>query len=89
MTPKEHQKRGMNLFVIGLLGVVLCQFLGPVAWYLGSSYVRGCRFDGVEPNSYGQVGRVLGMVGTGLMFMQIFATLAIVALEVIIFMALM
>ena len=55
------------VFVIGLLSVVMCQILGPVALLMGNKYRAACAEVGVEPDGLGTAGWVLGIVGTVLL----------------------
>jgi hypothetical protein len=58
--------RPTTIFVLGLLSIVACPLLGPVAWQQGNNYYNECLFDAREPEQLAQVGRILGMVGTAL-----------------------
>lgn len=51
-------------FVLGILGMMTCQILGPVAWYLGASYRLQCAREGQKPNALGTVGMALGIAST-------------------------
>ncbi len=53
-----------TVFVLGLLGVLLCQLLAPVAFIMGNNYRKACAMEGVEPEGLGTAGWVLGLVGT-------------------------
>jgi hypothetical protein len=59
------------VFVLGLLSIVACQLCGPVAWMRGNNYVNTCVALGTPVNQMGQIGRILGMVGTGLLVLQL------------------
>jgi hypothetical protein len=56
-----------TVFVLGLLGILVCQILAPIAWVKGNTYVKVCAIQGVPPNGLGVAGRILGIIGT-LMF---------------------
>lgn len=62
----DDSSRGTTIFVLGLLSIFMCQILGPVAWMMGNGYRAECIERGNEMNQLGSVGRILGMVGTGL-----------------------
>lgn len=62
----EDSSRGTTIFVLGLLSIFMCQLLGPVAWMMGNGYRAECIESGREMNQLGNVGRILGMVGTAL-----------------------
>ena len=65
---QEHPD-GTTVFVLGILGILLCGVLGPFAWAKGS---RALRDIDAEPSKYtnrGQVqaGRILGIISTVLL----------------------
>ena len=62
----DTNNQATTVFVLGLLGLILCQLLAPVAMVMGNNYVRECALEGVEPQGLGVAGRIMGMIGTGL-----------------------
>jgi hypothetical protein len=67
----SNNNQGTTVFVLGLLSLVLCQLLGPVAIMMGNSYIRECALEGVEPEGLGVAGRIMGMIGTVLFVLQL------------------
>ena len=65
--PAAAESQATIVFVLGLLGLITCQVLGPFAWYMGNQYLEACRAEGIQPHSMGVAGRVLGIVGTALL----------------------
>jgi len=63
-TPRVPQTSPAAVLVLGILGVVLCGLLAPVAWSMGQNYENQCRSLGVQPDGSGAAGKILGMVGT-------------------------
>lgn len=61
------------IFVLGLLGLLACQIMGPVAWLMGNAYVSECRALGIQPDGLATAGRVLGIVSTVLMALSLVA----------------
>lgn len=59
---------GFAPLIVGILGLLLCQFLSPVAWAMGSTYEKNCRARGVSPSTAGTGGKILGICGTVLLF---------------------
>ena len=55
--------------MLGILSIVLCQLLGPVAWKLGSDEMRAITEGTRPPDGLGlaQAGRICGIVGTCLL----------------------
>lgn len=70
---------GLAPLVVGILGIVLCQLISPVAWALGSRYVKDCEERGVIPSSAGKAGKILGIVGSCfLMLMLVFMVFSVI-----------
>jgi uncharacterized membrane protein len=60
----RNDSEATTIFVLGLLGLVACQFLAPVAWIKGSSYRTTCRLMETQPSGLATAGWVCGIVGT-------------------------
>jgi len=69
--PRHYTKpsNGVLILVLGILGIVICGILGPVAWVMGNSSLREIRAGIMDPREEGlvQAGRIIGMIVTGLM----------------------
>jgi small-conductance mechanosensitive channel len=76
--------RGVLILVLGILGLLLCQLLGPVAWVLGKGDLRAMDAGQMDPEGRGltQAGYILGIVATAFMVLSLFAFLAIFVLGV-------
>lgn len=72
------KSQGTTIFVLGLLGLILCQVLAPIAWIMGNGYIQQCALEGVEPEGLGVAGRVMGMIGTALVVLNIAVVLLVV-----------
>jgi len=61
--------RGTTILVLGILSLVLCGLLGPVAWAMGNEEMRRINGGQVDPMTRGNVtaGRICGMVATVLL----------------------
>lgn len=68
----EHPQ-GTTILVVGILSFVVCQLLGPVAWYMGSKARADVQASptGYSNSSLITVGWVLGIVSTGLMIVSV------------------
>ena len=73
---KPH--RATLVLVLGILGLILCQILGVVAWIMGNNDLKAMDQGLMDPEgrSNTQVGRILGIIATvllalGLVFMLI------------------
>lgn len=70
-----------TVLVLGILGVVLCQLLGPVAWVMGNNELQAIDAGRRAPENRGtaNAGRILGIIATVLIAIGIlFAILVIV-----------
>jgi hypothetical protein len=67
---QEDTTEPTTIFVLGLLSIVACNLAGPVAWMRGNNYVNTCYALGQPVNQMGQIGRILGMVGTAILGLQ-------------------
>ena len=79
----DSKNKATTVFVLGLLSLVACQLLGPVALIMGNKYLADCELNGVEPDGLGKAGRILGIVGTvffalGLVVMVLYIGLIVV-----------
>ncbi len=64
-----QQHRGVLILVLGILGIVACALCAPFAWIMGNKDLEEMKAGRMDPEGeqLTQVGRILGMVGTGLM----------------------
>tara|TARA_E500000081_G_scaffold59712_1_gene62344 strand:+ start:102 stop:356 length:255 start_codon:yes stop_codon:yes gene_type:complete len=67
----EKPEGGVAIFVLGLLGMLLCQVLGIIAWVQGNTYLQKCRNLGVEPEGIAVAGRILGMISSILFILSL------------------
>jgi len=61
----------VTVFVLGLLGLLICAPLGIVAWVMGNSYMAKCRAMSAQPEGLAVAGRILGMIATCLLILVI------------------
>jgi hypothetical protein len=75
--PPAHPQ-AMTVLVLGILGIVLCQVLGPFAWVMGNRTVAEIDAAGgrVGGRTEATIGRVLGIVATCML--AAFAVFAVV-----------
>ena len=64
-----------TILVIGIIGIVLCQFLGPVAWIMGNNELAAIDAGRRAPENRGtaNAGRILGIISTVLLALGILA----------------
>jgi len=77
-TVNPFDSRGTTVLVLGILGLVICQVLGPVAWIMGNSVQRDALAAGYPVPGNARAGRILGMIGTGLIALSILFVIVIV-----------
>lgn len=64
-----------TILVLGIIGIVLCQFLGPVAWIMGNNELQAIDAGRRAPENRGtaNAGRILGIISTVLLALGILA----------------
>ncbi|MFQ5929366.1 MAG: DUF4190 domain-containing protein [Acidobacteriota bacterium] len=69
---REDQRSGKShgrstaALIMGILGLLVCQFLSPVAWYVGYQELKAIR-SGQSPQAdkgIAKAGMILGIIGT-------------------------
>jgi hypothetical protein len=69
----EEPHRGVLILVLGIIGLVACPLLGVAAWIMGSGDLKKME-DGVmdpEGKSNTQIGKILGIVATIILCIQL------------------
>ena len=88
MTDQYYQEdsQATTVLVLGILSLVVCQILGPIAWVMGNNELAGIDAGRRPPQNCGtaQAGRILGIISTvlmiiGVVFLFIFLVIALVA----------
>jgi len=72
--PTAEHPNGTTILVLGILSLVVCGLLGPVAWSMGNNAVREMNANqAVEYRNRGNVtaGRVCGIIGSVLLAIQV------------------
>jgi TRAP-type C4-dicarboxylate transport system permease small subunit len=81
--PYPEQGQAATALVLGILSIVVCQLLGPVAWKLASDELRAIAEGRRPPDGQGlaQAGKVCGIVGTCFLALAVlFLAFSLVAL---------
>lgn len=80
----DHPKATTAL-VLGILGVVLCQVLGPFAWWMGKRTVREIDASNgmVGGRGAANAGYILGVIGTVLLALSVLAAILVLGLFVL------
>jgi hypothetical protein len=63
--PQDHQQ-ALLVLILGILGLVMCQFISPVAWVMGNRVVAEIDASGgqIGGRSTANAGRICGIIGT-------------------------
>lgn len=71
MTDQYYQEdsQSTTILVLGILSLVVCQILGPIAWVMGNNELTAIDAGRRPPQNRGtaQAGRILGIISTVLM----------------------
>jgi uncharacterized membrane protein YjgN (DUF898 family) len=78
MNNTSGQPNGTLILVLGILGIVLCQILGPVAWIMGNNAMTLLDSGQGDESQRGNVnaGRICRIVGTVLLVLSILGSIA-------------
>ncbi|WP_306365231.1 DUF4190 domain-containing protein [Nocardia sp. CC227C] len=84
--PTPDHPQATTILVLGILGLVLCQLLGPVAWIMGSKARREIDASGGTLGGRSSVtaGYVCGIVATGLMLLVVVGYILLFAIGVVV-----
>jgi hypothetical protein len=81
--PPDHPQ-ALLVLILGILGLVMCQFISPVAWVMGNRVVQEIDASGGQLGGRGaaNAGRICGIVGTvligvGVLFLLLIAVVGI------------
>ncbi|HWM92561.1 MAG TPA: DUF4190 domain-containing protein [Thermoanaerobaculia bacterium] len=71
--PQSASTQAITALVVGILGVICCGLLAPIAWYLGNQEQQAIR-EGRSPaagQGFAQAGVILGIIGTILLVLTL------------------
>ena len=80
--PAREHPQGTTVLILGILSLVICQLLGPVAWIMGNKAIKEIDASGVQVSNRSsvQAGRICGAIASLLMLVVIVAIFAIAML---------
>lgn len=83
--PSVEHPQGTTVLVLGVLSLVVCQILGPIAWNMGNKALREMDATGGVFSNRGsvQAGRICGMIATGLLVVTVIATIGFILVVVL------
>jgi hypothetical protein len=64
--PEKASSQAVTALVLGILGLICCGIMAPIAWILGSSELKkiNARISSAEGKGYATAGKILGIIGT-------------------------
>ena len=71
--PTGSSGKATTTLILGILGVVCCGLLAPVAWYMGSKELEAIA-AGQSPadgETMAKIGKILGIIGTVLLVLSL------------------
>lgn len=81
MTDQYYQEdsQATTILVLGILSLVVCQILGPIAWVMGNNELASIDAGRRPPQNRGtaQAGRILGIISTVLMIIGVVFLIAL------------
>lgn len=71
--PPASSSQAVTALVLGILGIVCCGFLAPIAWYLGNQELRAIREGRSAASGEGlaKAAQILGIIGTVLLVLTV------------------
>ena len=80
--PGQKVDGATTALIMGIIGLVFCQFLGPFAWVMGRNAERRVDASGGMLTGRGEAtaGKVLGIIATVLLVLGIVAFIALIAI---------
>jgi hypothetical protein len=69
----QEDSQATTILVLGILSLVVCQILGPIAWVMGNNELAGIDAGRRPPQNRGtaQAGRILGIISTVLLIIGV------------------
>ncbi|MFI5714640.1 DUF4190 domain-containing protein [Nocardia sp. NPDC051750] len=83
--PPDHPQT-TTVLILGIIGLVFCQFCAPFAWVMGKKALNEIDASGGAIGGRGnvQVGYVLGIIGSVVLIVGLLAAIAYVVLAIVI-----
>lgn len=83
--PYPESSQATTVLVLGILSLVVCGVLGPVAWSMGNTELKAIDAGRRPPENRGtaNAGRILGIIATVLLIIGVVVFVAVIALVVV------
>jgi uncharacterized membrane protein YjgN (DUF898 family) len=71
--PPASSSQAITALVLGILGIVCCGLLAPIAWYMGNQELQAIRQGRAPATGEGlaKAGQILGIIGTVLLVLTV------------------
>jgi len=84
--PYQHYEpsQATTALVLGILGIVICSILAPVAWSIGNTEIQAIDAGRRNPanRSTANAGRIMGIVGTVFLLLGIVVAIVMIGLGI-------
>lgn len=84
MTDQHHTEpsHATTAIVLGIVGMMLCGLLSPIAWWMGRKEVRAIDAGQRPPENRGmaRTAHILGIIGTGILVLAIASAILVIAI---------
>jgi hypothetical protein len=77
------EKRSTTVLVLGILSLVICGILGPIAWSMGNNIKKEAAAMGRDEPSNSKGGRICGIIATCLMALGVVILVVLVILAAV------
>jgi hypothetical protein len=70
---QKGSNQALTALILGIVGIVCCQLVGPIAWYLGSQETKAIREGRSSPagEGFAKAGMILGIISTILLVLGV------------------
>lgn len=72
--PQSASTQAITALILGILGIICCGLMAPVAWYIGNQELKAIQ-SGTAPvagQGLATAGKILGMIGSIILVFSIF-----------------
>ena len=72
--PQSASTQAITALILGILGVICCGLMAPIAWYIGNQELRAIQ-AGTSPaagQGLATAGKILGMIGSIILALTVF-----------------
>ena len=83
--PGSSQVNGTTILILGILSIVCCGLLGPVAWIMGNNALATLNAGGGDESqrNNANIGRICGIIGTVFLILGIIWNVAFGGLAIL------